>query len=337
MELSVVVPTLNGRDRLARCLDSLAERVADAEVIVVNGPSADGTTGMVRERDDVEVLLEVSDRNINVARNAGLREANGDVIAMLDDGFCVEPGWYDAIEETTARVDVVTGPADRGLDGGSPTGPDIERVAGRPVTHFDGGNVAFTRSAIEGIDGFDEYLQVGGADDAAHRLAGRRSTVEWNPEMAVCRGVGTDGGATPPGAPRTHVRSDEFGRGRTCRSLTYRLVKNYGPRPAMIPAFAGALGRTQRSGTTHGPGATHGSGAGRGRVDERGPDGDRTDGTGDGRSPLQWLRGCRSAVCNGLVGTRDGFLARVRDRSDRHNPNGTTARADRVVERYDWR
>ena len=325
MELSVVVPTLNGRDRLARCLDSLAERAPNAEVVVVNGPSADGTTGMLRERDDVEVLLEISDRNINVARNAGLREADGDVIALLDDGFCVEHGWYDAIEKATARADIVTGPTDRGMDGSSSTASDTERVAGRSVTHFDGGNVAFTRSAIEGIDGFDEHLQVGGADDAAHRLAGRRATVEWNPEMAVSRGVGTDGGATPPGAPRSYVRGDEFDGGRAYRSLTYRLVKNYGPRPAVIPAFAGGFART------------HGSGAGRGRIDEREPDGDRTDGASDGHSPLQWLRSCRSAVCNGLVGTRDGFLARVRDRSERHNPNGATARADRVVERYDWR
>ena len=44
MYLSVVVPTLNGREELARCLDGLAERVPDAEKIVVNGPSADGTT-----------------------------------------------------------------------------------------------------------------------------------------------------------------------------------------------------------------------------------------------------------------------------------------------------
>ncbi|ERH11958.1 MAG: hypothetical protein J07HB67_00969, partial [halophilic archaeon J07HB67] len=38
MELSVVVPTLNGRDRLATALDALTAAAPTAEVIVVNGP-----------------------------------------------------------------------------------------------------------------------------------------------------------------------------------------------------------------------------------------------------------------------------------------------------------
>ena len=333
MELSVVVPTLNGRDRLARCLDSLAENAPDAEVVVVNGPSADGTSGMVRERDDVDILLEISDRNINVARNAGVRAAAGDVIALLDDGFCVDPGWSGAIEAATTRADVVTGLTDHELGGRSPTAAEkTERIAGRPVTHFDGGNVAFTRPTIEGIDGFDERVHVGGAVDAAHRLAGRRATVEWNPDMVVRRAVGTDGGENAPRAPRSHVRSGAFDGNTAHRSFTYCLVKNYGPRPAVVLAFANAL-RTRRVGRE--------TGVGRNPADERSPasDGntDRNDDRDEGRSPIRWLGNCRSAACNVIVGTRDGLLARMRDQSDRRNPNGVTARADRAVERYDWR
>jgi glycosyltransferase involved in cell wall biosynthesis len=72
MQLSVVVPTLNDREHLGATLDALAERVPSAEVIVANGPSTDGTTGMVRDRDDVDLLVEVSDRVPNVVRNAGI-------------------------------------------------------------------------------------------------------------------------------------------------------------------------------------------------------------------------------------------------------------------------
>ncbi|PSP40440.1 glycosyl transferase family 2, partial [Halobacteriales archaeon QH_10_70_21] len=45
MYLSVVVPTLNDRDRLESCLDALSADAPD-EGIVVNGPSTDGTSGM---------------------------------------------------------------------------------------------------------------------------------------------------------------------------------------------------------------------------------------------------------------------------------------------------
>ena len=54
MQLSVVVPTLNARRRLVACLDALAAVAPESEVVVVNGPSADGTTGIVREREDVD-------------------------------------------------------------------------------------------------------------------------------------------------------------------------------------------------------------------------------------------------------------------------------------------
>ncbi|OTE98897.1 glycosyltransferase, partial [Halorubrum sp. SD612] len=110
MDLSVVVPTLNGRDRLAACLDALAADAPDAEVIVVNGPSADGTTGMVRDRDDVDVLVEISDRTVNVARNAGIEVATGDAVALVDYDNRIEPGWRDAVADGLDAAPVVSGP-----------------------------------------------------------------------------------------------------------------------------------------------------------------------------------------------------------------------------------
>src|SRR6056297_2751353 len=111
MDLSVVVPTLNGRDRLAGCLDALAAHAPEAEVIVANGPSADGTTGMVRDRDDVDVLVEISARCVNVARNAGIQVADGDAIALLGYDLEVEDGWADAVREGLTDADAVTGPS----------------------------------------------------------------------------------------------------------------------------------------------------------------------------------------------------------------------------------
>jgi len=39
---------------------------------------------MVRDRDDVDVLVEISDRTVNVARNAGIEVATGDIVALVD-------------------------------------------------------------------------------------------------------------------------------------------------------------------------------------------------------------------------------------------------------------
>ncbi|SDM10014.1 Glycosyl transferase family 2 [Halogranum gelatinilyticum] len=300
MTLSVVVPTLNGRDQLAASLDSLAARAPDAEVIVVNGPSADGTTGMVRDRDDVDVLVEISARTLNVARNAGIEVASGDAVAFLGHDLVVEESWADAIRAGLDEAHVVTGPTHQTLQGGMTTDELEERdIANRHVTYFNGGNVAFRARTLKRLDGFDEYLETGGARDAAHRLGGIDARVTWGAGMCVRREYEADGGVT------------ERDWGWKYRALAYRLVKNYGLRPTVA-----------RRTLVHA--AEDAYSAARGVL--------RGDGT-----PTGWLGNGRDVVVGITTGGSDGFVARSRDRTSSRNPHGVSKRADRAVARYDWR
>lgn len=301
MELSAVVTTLNGREQLVSCLDALAEHVPEAEVIVVNGPSVDGTTGYVRERADVDVLVEVDERNVNTARNAGIRRARGDVVALLTYDHAVESGWEAAVAEELADADVVTGPTHRQLEAGIGTEySEARTIAGREVHYFNGGNVAFSRAAIEAIDGFDEALRTGGARDAAHRLAALGYEVAWTAGMSVHREqVGADGG-------RERREWDE-----RYRSLCYRLTKNYGARPTVLYR----VGRH----AVHDAGTTL-----------------RDVLRGESRTTA-WFGTGRDVLYGFARGTRDGVAARWQDRTPRRNPNGLSTRADRAVAVYDRR
>ncbi|WP_152040617.1 glycosyltransferase family 2 protein [Salinigranum salinum] len=300
MDLSVVVPTLNGRDRLATSLDSLAAHAPDVEVVVVNGPSADGTTGMVRDRDDVDVLVELSARTLNVARNAGIQAASGDVVAFLGHDFAVEPDWADAIRDRLADKPVVTGPTRRRVYGGQ-TADELEhrRICKRDVSYFDGGNVAFRAPALDALDGFDEYLETGGARDAAHRLAGLGYDVVWEPTMQVSLEHETDGGV--------ESRDWEW----KYRALAYRLVKNYGLRPEVAR-------RTLRHAGSDAYTTAKDVVAGR-------------------SVPTSWFGTSRAVVVGMTTGARDGLVARARDRSPRRNPRGVSTRTDRAVAQYDSR
>ena len=299
MELSVVVPTLNGRESLASCLDALAANAPEAEVVVVNGPSADGTTGMVRDRDDVDVLIEVSDRKLNVARNAGIAAASGDALALVGQDHAVEASWGDGVRSGLADADVVTGPVHRSVRAGVTTeSPERRTIDGREVTYFDGGNVALTREAVDAVDGFDEYLVTGGARDCAHRLAANDFEVTWSSSVSV---TGAD----------EDDEDDDRDWGWKYRALAYRLVKNYGPRP-------GVFRRTLRDAVSDGI--------------ENAADVIRGDVT-----PSVWMGQGKRVTVSALVGCKDGLRARFSDRSDARNPNGLSARADRAVERYDWR
>ncbi|RQG88935.1 glycosyltransferase family 2 protein [Natrarchaeobius halalkaliphilus] len=300
MVLSVVVSTLNDREQLLSCLDALTERTPPrTEVIVVNGPSSDGTTGVVRERTDVDVLVEISERSPNVSRNAGLEAATGDIVAFLDGACTVEPGWYDAIERSLeTEVDIVSGP----ITGRKTTVDDLghtRTVAGRSVTPFDADNVAFDRTVLDALDGFDEYLDVGGDRDCAHRVAGLGFEVDWCGEMAVRSEIEADGGTT----------QSEWGS--AYRSLSYRLAKNYGPRPTvLIRTVASAV----RDGVF----------------------GVRRIFSGD-VTPTGWVSDGIEVLTNVACGARDGLRARYADRSARRNPNGISVRHDRAVRLYDWR
>ncbi|QLG63256.1 glycosyltransferase family 2 protein [Halorarum salinum] len=303
MDISVVVPTLNGRDLLAASLDSLAEHAPDAEVIVVNGPSADGTTGMVRDREDVDVLVEISARNVNVARNAGIEIADGDAVALLGYDHRVEADWLDTVADALVDgADAVTGPLRRTVKGGA-TSEAVERrrIVGREVTYVNGRNAAFRADLLSKLDGFDEYLETGGSRDVSHRLAGMDVEVAWRPGMAVRREAPTaaDGGRT------------EHDWGWKYRALAYRLVKNYGVRPTVAR-------RTLAHAVSDGRGAL--------REVTRGE-----------ATPTSWIGNGRDVLTGIATGASDGLVARASDRSSTRNPHGLSVRADRAVAKYDWR
>ncbi|MFB6104149.1 MAG: glycosyltransferase family 2 protein [Halobacteriaceae archaeon] len=304
MDLSVVVPTLDSREQLAGCLEALGENAATAEVIVVNGPSTDGTSGLARSAPVVDCLVEVAERNINAARNAGIAAASGDIIAFVGQDSEIEPGWHDAI--ATAIDDgasVVTGPVHRAVSGGVTTEtPEETTINHRDITYVDGGNVAFTRTAIEAVDGFDEYLETGGARDVSHRLAGLGHEVVWEPGLAVLRTDGDDVQARTANGERNALALKYL-------SLGYRLVKNYGVRPGVIYR----LGRHT---------VTDGLAALRSVV------------TGD-RNATTWIEDGRTVVTALVAGVRDGLGARRSDPTAQHNPNGVSTRTNRAVAVYD--
>lgn len=303
MDLSVVVPTLNDRERLVACLDVLSTQAPEAEVVVVNGPSTDGTTGMVRARDDVAELVEIAERTVNVARNAGLSAATGDVIALLENSCQPNATWLDTLKAGLAGgAEVVTGPVctnSTNCVGGIDARAEQRTIAGRTVTYFDGRNVAFRRSTIEALDGFDEYLLTGGARDAAHRLAGMARDVRFDPEFAVSRT------GDPDNEPAERDWSWKY------RALAYRMVKNYGPRPTVFRRSASHAAADALAAGGH---------VARGEI-----------------VPSRWIGNGRDVLVGGTVGAKDGLRARYADRSPTRNPNGLSSRSDRAVERYDLR
>ncbi|HEU4382310.1 MAG TPA: glycosyltransferase family 2 protein [Anaeromyxobacteraceae bacterium] len=98
-ELSVVVPTYNRWETLARCLRALQEQEtggAPFEVVVVDDGSSDRTAELLAEASAQEPgrlrFLRQGNSGPAVARNAGIALARGPVVLMLDDDVLARPG-----------------------------------------------------------------------------------------------------------------------------------------------------------------------------------------------------------------------------------------------------
>ena len=82
---SIVMPTYNRADAILRAIASVQAQICtDWELIVVDDGSADGTRDRLPKDEPRLRVLSQPNRGVASARNLGLREARGELIAFLD-------------------------------------------------------------------------------------------------------------------------------------------------------------------------------------------------------------------------------------------------------------
>lgn len=94
LTFSVVINTLDRVSYLKETLASLAGlRHHDFEVIVVNGPSSDGTAELLSNWEGKVKLRSCEAANLSISRNVGIAAAAGDIVAFIDDDAVPHPDW----------------------------------------------------------------------------------------------------------------------------------------------------------------------------------------------------------------------------------------------------
>jgi GT2 family glycosyltransferase len=175
---SVIVLNYNGRRWLARCLEALVAQRGDAEVIVVDNASTDGSIEAARLWPAVRILELPENVGFAAGNNAGARAASAsDYLVFLNNDTEVQPGWLAALVDVLDRhphsaltashivsfddPTIVDSAGDGYLHAGgaykrwhgearSP-GAGVEEVFGACGAAF-----AIRRQVFEALDGFDE-------------------------------------------------------------------------------------------------------------------------------------------------------------------------------------
>jgi len=199
----VVVPVRNGEATIGKLLDSLLEVGYDrgkVEVIVVDGNSTDRTREIVAKYP-VRLLTEEG-RGLNAARNTGIRNGQGEIIAFTDSDCLVPSNWIRKIVENFRNPQV-------GCVGGNVKGYGddlLSRYADNSLMHVmrsfkervvldmiklffnypAGCNMSFRRSSIEKVGYFNETLRYGADDiEMVERVAKAGGKIVLDPEVLI--------------------------------------------------------------------------------------------------------------------------------------------------------
>jgi glycosyltransferase involved in cell wall biosynthesis len=136
VSLSVIIPSWNRARLVCEAIDSaLAQRPGEVEVIVVDDGSTDNTAEELAGRFGSLIrLLRLPARGgIGAARNAGVHEARGELLAFLDSDDLWLPGKLEAELRVFESL------------------PDTEAIVSDSLTFIDGQAVEGTRFANNGL------------------------------------------------------------------------------------------------------------------------------------------------------------------------------------------
>ena len=182
MRVSVILTVLNEGDSVRGVLESLCKqtRLPD-EVVIADGGSRDQTLAVLREYERRLPLRIVSapGSNISQGRNAAIRAASGDIVAVTDAGVRCRPDWLARLAAPFADPAIMLVAGFFCSDPktvletamGATVLPEARDV--NPATYLPSSrSVAFRRAAWEAVGGYPEWLDY--SEDVIFDLAVRR-------------------------------------------------------------------------------------------------------------------------------------------------------------------
>lgn len=238
-DLSYVVVTYNGRNLIARCLESvLDQEESSPEIIVIDNASTDGTVAYIEAAfPQVQLVANAENEGYPAGCNRGVALASRDVVAILNQDVRLESGWSHAAKAVLSnepscgavegklllegRGDVLNckGSYVNLLGFGCARGfgeKDSSLVETRPVSYPSGAAFVVRREAFDQVEGFDgSYFLYHDDVDLGLRLWGAGWSVLYTSEAVASHDFQS-------GLKREKVRRLEENRWKT-------LLKNMAP------------------------------------------------------------------------------------------------------------
>jgi glycosyltransferase involved in cell wall biosynthesis len=198
--VTVVIPAWNAAATLPRCLDAVLKQSfpqAQYEVVVVDNGSRDETSRIALEYPRVRLVREDQPGSY-AARNRGVREAAGEILAFTDADAVPERDWLErsmaALRAAGGRA-CIAGAVELTWDASAPTAVElVEATVAHPFpqqrfadqSHFGATvNLLVPRAAFETVGPFDARLRSGGDLEWGRRARQAGIAVSYAPDARV--------------------------------------------------------------------------------------------------------------------------------------------------------
>ncbi len=136
--ISVVIPTYNEKENIKRLIPAIFKQVRNAEVIVVDDNSPDGTADEVRKLSEnfrVRLISRRTKLGLGSAYKTGFKVAKGSIVFQMDADFSHDPKFLRKfIAKISNGCDVVIG--SRYIKGGKIVGWGVYRKLVSRVANF---------------------------------------------------------------------------------------------------------------------------------------------------------------------------------------------------------
>lgn len=204
-KISVIIPAYNEERYIKKTLSALKQQTIPQEyieIIVVNNASTDRTAEIARE-SGADSIIDEPRKGTNLARQAGLSRATGDIIAFLD-ADCIPPSWWlekihEKLHENKESFVALAGSYKYTEDITEPLFifeqlyswvvlPTLNSLVGKIFKKggvIIGGNFAAFRETFEKVNGIDTSFTFFGDDASIARTFGTLGPVHFDPTLYV--------------------------------------------------------------------------------------------------------------------------------------------------------
>jgi glycosyltransferase involved in cell wall biosynthesis len=193
--VSVIVPARDAEKTIAECIESLVctdYPLTHREIIVVDNDSADGTAEII-QRYPVRYVWE-GRRGPSHARNRGIEESSGEILAFTDADCVVATGWLRELVGSFSDEDIEAAAGE--IYAYPPTTPVEQYIAwiwrhqqqeslASPRPFVVTSNVAFRRNVFDRIGLFDPTLLTAEDQEFSWRFFDLGHKLEYRPGAVV--------------------------------------------------------------------------------------------------------------------------------------------------------